>query len=620
MNIQLDHSRDALLSAPSLATQLDRYTLEGESVQEAYARPALAFSDNEAMAQRIYNYVSKGWFMYATPIYMNAPVRIKDGNPEEGWEAHFNPECFEKVKGMPISCFLNGPFGDSIQSINAHYQENTYLTTRGGGIGGYWGAIRSDGVATSKGSMSNGSIPFMKVVDAQMFAFSQGKSRRGSYAAYQDVSHPEIMEFIEMRKDTGGDPNRKTLNLHHGINLTDEFMERVQMLTGETKFPDSTRAELDRWELIDPHTNKVTSTESVMEIWQKILVTRMQTGEPYLHFIDKSNAALPEAQKRLGLRVNQSNLCSEITLPTSEKRTAVCCLSSVNLETSDEWMDDEQFIPDLVRFLDNVIEFFIRNAPAELSRAVFSASQERSIGIGAMGFHAYVQSKGWAMDDWKTGSFNFKAFKHIKEQAYAATQELAITRGECPDSRDGVNAVPVRNMHLLAVAPNASSGILASTSPSVEPARANVFTHKTASGAFEIRNRHLAKVLEAHGQDVAATWKSIALTEGSVQHLDFLTDVEKTVYLTATEIDQRVLIDLAGVRQEFICQAQSLNLFLPANVAIPLLHHVHLRAWVKGLKSLYYMRSTSAQRAENLSTKVERVKLNDFETCTMCEG
>jgi ribonucleoside-diphosphate reductase alpha chain len=620
MNIQLNHSRDSLLSAPSLATQLDRYTLEGETVQDAYARPAIAFSDNESMAQRIYDYVSKGWFMYSTPVYMNAPKRIKDGAWMGGWAEHFAPECFEKVKGMPISCFLNGPFGDSIPSINAHYEENTYLTTRGGGIGGYWGAIRSDGVATSKGSMSNGSIPFMKVVDAQMFAFSQGKSRRGSYAAYQDVTHPEIMEFIEMRKDTGGDPNRKTLNLHHGVNLTDEFMGRVNSLTTATGLTARVREQLDRWDLIDPHTKRVTSTESVMAIWQKILETRMQTGEPYLHFIDKSNAALPNAQKRLGLRVNQSNLCSEITLPTSEDRTAVCCLSSVNLEKWDEWKGDPKFIPDLVRFLDNVIEFFTQNAPPEMSRAVFSAKQERSIGIGAMGFHAYAQSQGWSMEDWQTASFNFQAFKHIKEQAYAATQELAITRGECPDSSNGRHGIPVRNMHLLAIAPNASSGILASTSPSIEPARANVFTHKTASGSFEIRNRHLSKVLAAHGQDVESTWKSIALTEGSVQHLDFLTAIEKTVYLTATEIDQRVLVDLAGVRQQFICQAQSLNLFLPANVDIELLHHVHLRAWIKGLKSLYYMRSTSAQRAENLSTKVERVKLDDYETCTMCEG
>jgi ribonucleoside-diphosphate reductase alpha chain len=607
--VRIDPSRDALLSEASLKTQQDRYTLPGETVQEAYARPAIAFSDSPEMAQRIYDYVSKGWFMYSTPVYMNAPRRKEWTGHPRNWQYNFLPHHFEKVKGLPISCFLNGPFGDSIESINAHYEENTYLTTRGGGIGGYWGAIRSDGVSTSKGSMSNGSIPFMKVVDAQMFAFSQGKSRRGSYAAYQDISHPEIMEFIEMRKDTGGDPNRKTLNLHHGINVTDDFMQKVEALTLDPNADDA-------WPLIDPHTKKVTSVESVKAIWSKILETRMQTGEPYLHFVDRSNEHLPAAQKRLGLRVNQSNLCSEITLPTSEERTAVCCLSSVNLETYDQWKDDPQFIPDLVRFLDNVIEFFLRNAPPQMKRAVFSASQERSIGIGAMGFHSYIQSKGWAMDDWQAASFNYRVFKQIKEQAYAATQELANTRGECPDAQ----GTGVRNMHLMAVAPNASSGILASTSPSIEPARANVFTHKTASGSFDIRNRHLQVVLAGHGRDDAATWKSIALTEGSVQHLEFLSDQEKKVFQTATEIDQRYIVDLAAQRQEFICQAQSLNLFLPANADIALLHHLHLRAWKKGLKSLYYMRSTSAKRAENLSVKVERVKLDDYETCVMCEG
>lgn len=593
----IDLSRDALLSPFTIKTLEDRYFLPGEtSPQEAFARAAKAFSSNPAHAQRIYDYASKLWFMFSTPILSNGG----------------------SGRGMPISCFLNY-VPDSREGLADHYREDIFLSSMGGGVGGYWGHIRSNGTHTSKGSSSSGSIPFMKVVDSVMLGFSQGKTRRGSYAAYQDISHPEIEEFLEMRKPTGGDPDRKCLNLHHGVNITDAFMRKIEALTDGTSTDDS-------WDLIDPHSGKITATVSARALWEKILTLRMETGEPYLHFIDRSNEHLPQFMKDKGLQIHQSNLCSEITLPTSADRTAVCCLSSVNLEKYDEWKDNGNFIWDIIEFLDNVLQYFIDNGGPEVQRAVFSASQERSLGLGAMGFHSFLQAKGIPFESAMAVSWNRKIFKLIKERALEATKWLAQERAPAPDSVFPVKHPQqigdrVRNTHLLAIAPNASSSIICGeTSPSIEPRRANCYTHKTISGSFFVKNKFLEAVLETHGKNTQETWSSIIAQGGSVQHLDFLSDDEKAVFKTAIEIDQRWLIDHAADRQEYICQAQSLNLFLPPDIDIPTLHHLHMRAWKKGLKSLYYLRSETLYRAETVSTKIERNKLNDYETCLSCEG
>lgn len=580
--VKIDYSRDSLLTPFGITTLADRYFTDGEkSPQDAFARAAEAFSDSPEMAQRIYDYASKLWFMFSTPILSNGGTK----------------------RGMPISCFLNF-VPDSRGGLTGHYTENAWLSSMGGGIGGYWGRVRSNGVNTSGGSRSSGAIPFLKVVDAEVLAFAQGVTRRASYAAYLDISHPEIEEFLEMRKPSGGDANRRCLNLHHGVNITDAFMVAVERGTD--------------WDLIDPHSKVVVRTLPARDLWQRLLDMRMQTGEPYIHFIDASNRALPESQKQLGLAVHQSNLCSEITLPTNDERTAVCCLSSVNLATWDEWKDDPQFIKDLVRFLDNVLSYFIENAPPELSKAVYSASQERSIGLGAMGFHALLQSYGLAFDSPMAVGINHKIFKHIKEQASRATRELAGERGAAPDSS---LSDPVRNMHLMAIAPNASSSIICGdTSPSIEPYRANAYTAKTKTGSFLVKNPYLTKVLAEMGKDTHEVWSSIITNGGSVQHLQFLDETQKGVFKTAIEIDQRWIVDHAAERQEYICQAQSVNVFLPANADVTLLHHVHFRAWKKGLKSLYYLRSEAIRRAETVSTKIARSALNDYEGCLSCEG
>ena len=580
--VKIDYSRDSLLTPFGITTLADRYFTDGEkSSQDAFARAAEAFSDSPEMAQRIYDYASKLWFMFSTPILSNGGTK----------------------RGMPISCFLNF-VPDSRGGLTGHYTENAWLSSMGGGIGGYWGRVRSNGVNTSGGSRSSGAIPFLKVVDAEVLAFAQGVTRRASYAAYLDISHPEIEEFLEMRKPSGGDANRRCLNLHHGVNITDAFMVAVERGTD--------------WDLIDPHSKVVVRTLPARDLWQRLLDMRMQTGEPYIHFIDASNRALPESQKQLGLAVHQSNLCSEITLPTNDERTAVCCLSSVNLATWDEWKDDPQFIKDLVRFLDNVLSYFIENAPPELSKAVYSASQERSIGLGAMGFHALLQSYGLAFDSPMAVGINHKIFKHIKEQASRATRELAGERGAAPDSS---LSDPVRNMHLMAIAPNASSSIICGdTSPSIEPYRANAYTAKTKTGSFLVKNPYLTKVLAEMGKDTHEVWSSIITNGGSVQHLQFLDETQKGVFKTAIEIDQRWIVDHAAERQEYICQAQSVNVFLPANADVTLLHHVHFRAWKKGLKSLYYLRSEAIRRAETVSTKIARSALNDYEGCLSCEG
>lgn len=586
--LQIVPERDALLTAFGLATLRDRYmTAEETSAQHAFARAACAYASNEGHAQRLYNYASRLWFMFSSPILSNGGTK----------------------RGMPISCFLNFVH-DSRDGLTDHYTENAWLSSLGGGIGGYWGTVRTNGISTSGGSKSSGAIPFMKVVDSEVLAFAQGITRRASYAAYLDISHPEIEEFLELRKPTGGDANRKCTNLHHGVNLSDAFMKIIEGCANGTLKDDS-------WDLIDPHTKKTVKTVSARELWQRLLEIRVQQGEPYLHFIDTSNRFLPEAQKALGLRVNQSNLCSEITLPTDEERTAVCCLSSVNLERWDEWRNDPQFIPDLVEMLDNVLTFFIENAPKALSKAAYSAMRERSIGIGAMGFHALLQSKHLSFESPMAVGLNRRIFSHIKEEALAHSKLLAATRGEAPDAQ----GTGVRNMHLLSIAPNASSSIICGgTSPSIEPFRANAFTQKTKTGTFLVKNDYLEKLLETKGQNTPEVWSSIITNRGSVQHLECLDEYEKDVFKTALEIDQRWLVDHAAERQQHVCQAQSVNLFLPADVSIPELHHLHLRAWKKGLKSLYYLRSEAIKRAENVSLKINREALKDYEGCLSCEG
>ena len=589
MAIQINFDRDSLLPEFSKKTLNDRYMVESEiSPQEAFARAAQTFSDDDAMAQRIYDYASQLWFMFATPVLSNGGTK----------------------RGLPISCFLNF-IPDSRGGITDHYTENAWLSSVGGGIGGYWGALRSVGSKTSHGSESTGVIPFMKVVDAEMLAFSQGITRRGSYAAYLDISHPEIEEFLDVRKPTGGDINRKSINLHHAIIIPDSFMELIDRATKEEGFDDS-------WDLIDPHSGEVKKTISAKTLWVKLIQNRVETGEPYIMFGDTVNDKLPEFQKQLGLKVNQSNLCSEITLPTNDDRTAVCCLSSVNLEKYDEWKDDDDFIPDLIRFLDNVLEYFINEAPDSLSKAKYSAAQERSIGLGAMGFHAYLQKNNLPFESPMAKGFNLRVFDSIKTKAFKATQELAKERGECPDGK----GFGVRNAHLLAIAPNASSGIICgNTSPSIEPYRANAFTQKTKTGSSLLKNKFLEEKLEKIGQNTDDVWKSIITNNGSVQHLDFLDEWEKQVFKTAVEIDQRWVVDHAADRQDFICQSQSCNLFFPSNVSKQELHNVHMRAWKAGVKTLYYLRSEAIKRAEVVSDKVLREYIFDYqEDCLACEG
>jgi len=585
MKINIDYSRDELLTDSGKTILKDRYLLPTEaSPQDGFARAAKTFADDQAHAQRLYDYASKLWFMFSTPILSNGGT----------------------TRGLPISCFLNY-VDDSREGLADHYTENIWLSSMGGGIGGYWGNVRSQGMATSIGNKTTGVIPFMHVVDSQMTAFHQGATRRGSYASYMDVSHPEIVEFIEMRKPTGGDIHRKNLNLHHGINVTDAFMEAVQK--GEA------------WNLIDPHTKQVIKTIDARTLWIKILETRIATGEPYISFIDTVNAALPESQKKLGLKFNHSNLCSEITLPTAKDRTAVCCLSSVNLEYFDEWKDNKLFIEDLVRMLDNVLEHFITSAPSYMWRAVNSARCERAIGLGTMGLHSYFQKREVAMDGEKSKDINDFIFKHIHNEAQAANEKLGAERGS-PADMEGTG---LRHSHVIAIAPNASSSVICGgTSPSIEPLRANAFSQKTLSGTFLMKNKYLERVLLKHDRNNKEVWKSIVTNGGSVQHLDFLSDEEKAVFKTAIEMNQRHLVDLAADRQQYICQSQSLNLFLPPDVDTKTLHGIHLRAWKGKVKTLYYMRSQALKKVENLSSQIERTIRQDYQqeeaTCVACEA
>jgi len=588
MSVKIDYSRDKLLTEFSIKTLQDRYLVGDEkSPQEAFARAAEAFADDNDHAQRIYEYASNLWFMFATPVLSNGGT----------------------ARGLPISCFLNY-VEDSREGITGHYTENAFLSSFGGGIGGSWSDVRSSGTRTSKGSESTGVVPFVKVVDSEMLAFSQGVTRRGSYAAYLHITHPEIEEFLDGRKPTGGDTNRRFLNLHHGIVVSDRFMETIHRATKEEGYDDS-------WELVDPHTKEVKKVVSARALWVKILQNRMESGEPYVMFEDAVNNDLPEFQKKKGLYVNHSNLCSEITLPTNEERTAVCCLSSVNLEYFDEWKDHPSFISDLVRFLDNVLQYFIENAPSQLEKAKYSAFRERSIGLGAMGFHAYLQKNGIPFEGPIAASANHSIFKYMKDQAMEETLRLAVERGACPDD----DSCRVRNAHLLAIAPNASSSIICgNTSPSIEPFRANAFTQKTKSGSFLQKNKFVEKILEKYGKNDDKTWREIVTNKGSVQHLEFLSDMEKEVFKTAVEINQAWVIEHASARQQYICQSQSLNLFFPPDVNKGELHNIHMLAWAKNLKTLYYLRSEAISRADNVSNEVKREIIFEQQDCLSCEG
>ncbi len=585
MKINIEYSRDNFLTESGKIILKDRYLLPTEaSPQDAFARAAKTFADDQAHAQRLYDYASKLWFMFSTPVLSNGGT----------------------TRGLPISCFLNY-VDDSREGLADHYTENIWLSSMGGGIGGYWGDVRSQGMATSIGNKTTGVIPFMHVVDSQMTAFHQGATRRGSYASYMDISHPEIIEFIEMRKPTGGDIHRKNLNLHHGVNVSDKFMEAV--------------TEGESWDLIDPHTKQTIKTIDARTLWIKLLETRIATGEPYISFIDTVNEALPESQKKLGLKFNHSNLCSEITLPTAKDRTAVCCLSSVNLEYFDEWKDNPQFIEDIVRMLDNVLETFIKDAPDYMWRAVNSARCERAIGLGAMGLHSYFQKRSISMDSPMAKSINDYTFKHIYNEAQAANKKLGAERGS-PADMEGTG---LRHSHVIAIAPNASSSVICGgTSPSIEPLRANAFSQKTLSGTFLMKNKYLEKTLLKYDRNNKEVWKSIVTNGGSVQHLSFLSEADKEVFKTAIEMNQRWLVDLAADRQKYICQSQSLNLFLPPDVDTKTLHGIHLRAWKNKVKTLYYMRSQALKKVENLSSKIERTIRQDFDTdetaCAACEA
>ncbi|MFC6197498.1 ribonucleoside-diphosphate reductase subunit alpha [Ponticaulis profundi] len=589
--IHIDPSRDDLLTDFGKKTLEDRYLLPGETFQGMFARVSTAYADDQEHAQRIYDYISRLWFMPATPVLSN-------GGAE---------------RGLPISCFLN-TVDDSLDGIVETWNENVWLASNGGGIGTYWGHVRSIGEKVGQNGQTSGIIPFIRVMDSLTLAISQGSLRRGSAACYLDIHHPEIEEFLEIRK-ASGDFNRKALNLHHGLNITDAFMEAVRD-NGE-------------YELISPKSGEVIKTLNARKVWQKILEIRMQTGEPYLLFTDTVNNAMPAHQRKLGLSVKQSNLCSEIVLPTGtdhlgNERTAVCCLSSLNAEKFLEWKSDPQFIEDIFRFLDNVLEDFIQRAPSEMARAVYAAQRERSVGLGLMGFHSFLQAQGAPLESAAAKAWNIAMFKHIRKGADAASVKLAKERGACPDAAE--NGVMARFSHKLAIAPTASISIICGgTSAGIEPIPANVYTHKTLSGSFTVKNPNLEKLLDEKGMNTPEVWGSMLEHEGSVQHLSCLTEDEKAIFKTAFELDQRWIIDLAADRTPFICQAQSLNIFLPGDVNKWDLHMLHWTAWEKGLKSLYYCRSKSVQRAayagkDKAETSELRIEeKTDYEECLACQ-
>ena len=598
ITIKIDRSKDEKLTNFGKATLSDRYLGQSESHQDLFARVASTYADNNLHAQRIYNYISNLWFMPATPILSNG------GNE----------------RGLPISCFLNEA-GDSLSSILDLWSENVWLAARGGGIGSYWGNLRSIGEKIGRVGKTSGIIPFIKVMDSLTMAISQGSLRRGSAACYLPIDHPEIEEFIEMRRSTGGDPNRKALNLHHGVLVSDAFMRAVETNS--------------QWALKSPKDAIIQSTVSARNLWIRLLTARIETGEPYIIYIDTVNRLIPQHHKLAGLDVKTSNLCSEITLPTGidkdgNDRTAVCCLSSLNLETYDEWKDKPQFIEDIMRFLDNVLTDFINHAPDSFKNAKYSAMKERSVGLGVMGFHSYLQKNSIPLESVMSKVWNNKIFKHIQTKVDQASKILAEERGACPDAEE--YGFKERFSNKTAIAPTASISIICGgTSPGVEPVAANSFTHKTLSGSYSVRNKYVQKVLEKHGRNDEETWSSITTNQGSVAHLDFLSSQEKDVFKTAFELDQKWIVELAAERTPYISQAQSINIFLPADIHKKDLHQIHFQAWKKGLKSLYYCRSKSIQRAENINTgsstdilnnvysKNEIVNETSDEECLSCQ-
>jgi ribonucleoside-diphosphate reductase alpha chain len=570
MTIKIDLARDELLTDYAVGMLKDFYMIEGESSpQDAYRRAATAWSMykdtlDEGLAERLYEYVSKKWFMFASPVLSNAP--------EEG----------KKTRGLPISCFLTY-VPDSLDGLIEHSSELRWLSVMGGGVGGHWSDIRT------VSDIAPGPIPFLHTVDADMIAYRQGKTRKGSYAAYMDVHHPDIIEFLNIRIPTG-DVQRKALNIHNAINITDEFMAAV---INDTTF-----------DLRDPKDDKVKESVNARKLWERILEVRFRTGEPYLNFIDTANRALPKSLKNLGLKIHGSNLCNEIHLPTGPDRTAVCCLSSLNLEYYDEWKDTT-IVRDIIRMLDNVLQFFVDNAPDAISRARYSAERERSLGLGAMGFHSLLQKHGVAWESETAKEINNVVFQFINKEAIAETKLLAEERGEYPDGEGSGR----RNAHLLAIAPNASSGVILSTSPSIEPSKACAYTHRTRAGSFLVKNKYLEQLLVEKGMDNESIWTSIITNKGSVQHLPFLSEGEKAVFKTAQELDQNWVVEHAADRQKYICQGQSVNLFFPSGTPKRYVNKVHFNAWRKGLKGLYYLRTEAKSRAENVSEKVERVAL-----------
>ena len=596
--VKIDPSRDSLLTDFGRETLEDRYLMPGETFQDLFARVASFYGDDQEHSQRLYDYMSQLWFMPSTPVLSNGGTG----------------------RGLPISCFLNEA-NDSLGGIVDLWTENVWLASKGGGIGSYWGNLRSIGEPIGGVGKTSGIVPFIRVMDSLTLAISQGSLRRGSAAVYLPIDHPEIEEFIEIRRPTGGDPNRKALNLHHGIQITDAFMRAVE--------------ENADWDLRSPHDQSVQKTVSARSLWIRMLTARIETGEPYLVYKDTVNNLRPEHQKLAGLEIKTSNLCSEITLPTGldhhgENRTAVCCLSSVNLEKFFEWENNKEFIPDIMRFLDNVLQDFIDNAPDTMKSAAYAAMRERSVGLGVMGLHSFFKANNVPWESAVAKSWNKKMFKHIKSGVDQSSVDLAKEKGPCPDAEE--YGIMERFSNKTAVAPTASISIICGgSSPGIEPIAANVFAHKTLSGTFTVRNRHLKIMLEEKGQDNDEVWLSILSNRGSVQHLDFLSDQEKDVYKTAFEIDQRWLIDLAGDRSQMIDQAQSLNVFLPADSDKSYLHEVHYAAWKKGVKSLYYCRSLSLQRAENSSNQPDQVEVktlddiaaesnpNDYDECLACQ-
>ena len=589
--VEVDRSRDALLTDFGKTTLEDRYLLAGESYQDMFARVATAYADDADHAQRIYDYISQLWFMPSTPVLSNGGAN----------------------RGLPISCFLNA-VGDSLEGIQGVWNENVSLASNGGGIGTYWGGVRSIGEKVKGAGQTSGIIPFIRVMDSLTLAISQGSLRRGSAAVYLDIHHPEIEEFLEIRKPSG-DFNRKSLNLHHGISISDEFMEAVR--------------EGAMFGLRSPKNNEVLREVDARSLWQKILEIRLQTGEPYLIFSDTVNRAMPQHQRDLGLSVRQSNLCSEIMLHTGKDhlghdRTAVCCLSSVNAETFMEWRDHPTFIEDVMRFLDNVLQDFIGRAPPEMANAVYAATRERSVGLGLMGFHSFLQMQNVPFESALAKSWNMRLFKHLRRQTDAASRTLAAERGPCPDAAE--RGVMERFSHKLAIAPTASISIICGgTSAGIEPIPANIYTHKTLSGTFAVRNVFLERLLEEKGKNTPPVWDSILENEGSVQHLDFLTQDEKDVFKTAFELDQRWVIELAADRTPDICQSQSVNIFLPGDVDKWDLHMLHWQAWERGCKSLYYLRSKSVQRASHAGgeaivyAEAAPSQHTDYDECLACQ-